>query len=216
MLNSQSSRLARTVANSAPAMRLALHFRFIERGEFVSSTSVAVRLLARVLWAVRPHLRETGSLVIRMEKLFYTQDLGGELEAGWRRSIRSSRTWPRKAHENFGELDRIFVVVISGRLTDVAGAVCQRVERPSRHPFMFGLQVDKDSPYQQSIYLSRGFTPIGVLHVDGSLELAFSAIEYHPEIERMLQLMKTDAALSGAAVATARSLIAHGDGSLRG
>jgi hypothetical protein len=194
-------------ATSSPLISLALHFRYIERGQLVSSSLVAVRLLARVLWAVKPCLLETGSLVVRMEKLFYTQHLGGKPVAAWSRSLEHCIRWPRVDVGDLGELDRIFVVVLSGRLGNVAEALCRRVDRPRPYPLLFGLLVDSSDAAQTARYLSAYSTPIGVLHTDASLELAFSAIEYHPEIERMFSLMRMQAPLSRAALVAVRRLL---------
>jgi hypothetical protein len=188
-------------------MSLALHFRFIEIGDFSSDVRIAVRLLARVLWSIRPHLEETGPLIVRMEKPFYTQYLGGRLETGWRDSIRNCRRWPQLDPDDLGELDRIFSIVLSGRLAKMAGILCKKLDRSSRYSFLFCLAIDPENRYQEAIYLSAYNTPIGVLHADASLELAFSAIEYCPDLVRMLALLKMPTDISDAACATAFRLI---------
>ena len=68
-------------------MTIALHFQHIMRGELLSDSDVEVKLLKRTLVELLPMLPSIGSVLIRTGKLFYTQDLGGDLESTWRESI---------------------------------------------------------------------------------------------------------------------------------
>ena len=190
-----------------PIATLAFHFRFIEGGEWASSTTVAVRLLARVIWSVRPYLAETGSLIVRMEKLFYTQELGSALETSWSSSARNTRRWPAVDPRTITDRDRVFTVVISGRLAGLASLLFQRLSRPCHHQFLLGLLVNPDDLLQARVYLGRRCTPIGVLHSDSSFELAFTAIEYEPQMERMLRLLQINPTMSASAVSTALGLV---------
>lgn len=184
----------------SPSVSLALHFRFIDRGDYLNSQLIGTRLLARALWAVKPYLAETGPLIVRGEKLFYTQDLEPHVLAAWQEEVLSCNRWPLIDAATLGDLDRIFVVVLTGRLLGIARELCGRLCRAGRHPLLLGLVVTPDATQLQSIYLSRRCTPIGMLHSGDRIELAFDAIEYSPYLERMLDLMKIDATVSRAAL----------------
>lgn len=188
---------------SSPVVSLAFHFRFIKGGEWTSSTTVALRLLARVIWSVTPDLAETGSLVVRMEKLFYTQELRSALEANWHTSTMNSLRWPPINPNDIDDLDRIFSIVVSGRLLKVAASLCQRLHRPCQYPFLFALLVNSENVSHAAIYLGRRCTPMGILHINSSFEMAFGSIEYHPQIEVLMRRMKIDAAASDAALSSA-------------
>ena len=195
---------------------LAFHFQYIMRGEYVSDTAVAVLLLERMLLALRPIAAGIGSVVIRMEKLFYTQHLGGTLEGGWRESLQQSRlslnskleTWSGKTRV---PLDRIFVVVISGRLDERLEALSRRFSRYRRYPYLWGMQVASDNHYQEAIYLSQS-TPIGILHPDFTLEFAFGCIEYEPDFVKMLGRLGIENTISDAALREVLRLIDEDEG----
>lgn len=55
----------------------------------------------------------------------------------------------------------------------------------------------------------RYATPIGILHPGRRLELAFSAIEYWPEVERMLRRLGIECDLSDSGMREALRLVNH-------
>lgn len=191
----------------SPSVSLALHFRFIDQGDYLNSLSIGTRLLARALWAVRPFLTETGPLIVRGEKLFYTQDLEPHVLAAWREEVLTCNRWPTIDALTLGDLDRIFTVVLTGRLLGIAQELCGRLRRAGRHPLLLVMVVSPEATQLQRIYLSRRCTTIGMLHPGNRIELDFDAIEYSPLLERMLDLLKVDMTVSRAAIETTLELM---------
>lgn len=197
-----TEKFLQNVMRTSPSISLALHFRFIEQGDWLSDTTVSVRLLARVLWAIRPFLEETGPLVLRMEKLFYTQELQEQSISAWADEAQSCRKWPSIDPGKLGDLDRIWVVVLTGRLVGFAQAICRRLQRAGRYPMLLGMVVSPEATRLQRIYLTQRFNCLGVLHSGDLVELALDSVEYQPVLERMLHLMKFNVAVSAAAAKT--------------
>ena len=204
-----TEKFLQSVMRTSPSISLALHFRFIEQEDWLSDATVSVRLLARVLWAIRPFLEETGPLVLRMEKLLYTQELQEQSISAWTDEAQSCRRWPSIDPGTLGDLDRIWVVVLTGRLFGFAQETCHRLQRAGRYPLLLGMVVSPEAKQLQRIYLSQRSNCLGILHPGNLVELAFDSVEYQPVLERMLRLMKFDVAVSAAAIRTMLDLTHH-------
>jgi len=187
---------------------LAFHFRFVMPGEFVSDQQVAVDCLARVLRALRRDLVPRGPVQLRMEKLFYTQDLGGVLEAGWRDALDEAPLvlGPRAVSATGGfavPLDRILVISVGGSVRHLLEEWCTRIEKLAVGRFLFGLSVDAADPNHEAIYLGAHATPLGVLHRGARLERSFESIEYEPLMSKVLNRLGIHHEVSNAAAALA-------------
>lgn len=173
------------------SITLALHFNYDLRGEWFSGTTVAVKLLERVMLEVRPHLLSGGSVIFRMDKLLYAQELNDRSEKLWRLSVDSSCRWRGPWHKvtlggDLGcPLDRVLVVVVSGLANDACEELCKRLERFRTHRFLGALVVDEGDRIQQVVYLSERMTRIGILRQDGTIECGMGCLEYSPEIDQM-------------------------------
>jgi len=130
---------------SRAAATVAFHFRFVMPGQYVCNQTVAVDRLTRVLRAIRADLRAgTGTVSIRMGQLFYTQDLGGDLELDWWGSIFGmpvmvGGTTFRAHLDDAVPLDRILVVSVSGDLAGRLDLWSRRVEEVAGDRFLFAL-----------------------------------------------------------------------------
>lgn len=197
-----TEKFLQSVMRTSPSISLALHFRFIEQGDWLSDTTVSVRLLARVLWAIRPFLEETGPLVLRMEKLLYSQELQEQSISAWTDEAQSCRRWPSIDPGTLEDLDRIWVVVLTGKLLGFAQETCRRLQRAGRHPLLLGMVVSSEATQLQRTYLSHRSNCLGVLHPGDLVQLAFDSVQYQPALERMLRLLKFNVTCSAAAIRT--------------
>ena len=201
---------------SGAPMTLALHFNYNLRSEWPSGTSVAVKLLERVMLEVRPDLVRTGSIIFRMDKLLYSQELNDKSEKLWRLSLDSSRGWRGPWHEvtlggDLGcPLDRVLVVVVSGLSTDASEKLCKRLERFRTHRFLGALFVDMEDRIHQVLYLSERMTRIGILRQDETIECGLGCMEYSPEIDQMWAKHGIESYFSKAGVNSVLGLLGPG------
>jgi hypothetical protein len=170
---------------------LAFHFRYIMPGEWLDSREVAVLLFARVLRAVGPDFKKTGSLLFRIGPLIYTSELDGPLVNALRNSHTAAAEWrfcrgqQHKLTEYVVPLDRTFVVTVSGRVLELQNQWGKRLQRYVRHPFLCSLAVDIDDPAQELTYL-RQCHVVGELRLARHLVLEYESIEFEPELSTML------------------------------
>lgn len=197
--------------HGSDSVTIALHFQHIMRGELLSDTDVEVKLLKRTLVELLPMLPIIGSVLIRTGKLFYTQDLGGDLESSWRESIGkvNSQAHILKSKQfdvNSFPLDRIFVIALSGNLACSLMPLYQRLRRFRNHKLLFGMQIDAGERSQDIVYL-RSTSAIGSINKLGHFELGFDAIEYVDEIPGMLDKIGVESSLSHAALNNSLKLL---------
>lgn len=187
---------------------MAFHFRFIMPGEWACDQQVAVGRLVRVIRALCEHLAQCEPVFLRMEQLFYTQDLGGELEAGWRRA---SALVPRSGVDielqEAVPLDRILVVSATGIVRDYLDRWCSLVRDADPDRFLYGLLVDQQDRCHKAIYLSPYSTPIGMLHEGRYLERSFESIEFEPVLSRVMRWIGVEEGLTKDAMLTALELL---------
>ena len=196
--------------HGSDAVTIALHFQYIMPGELLSDTDVDLKLLKRTLVELLPMLPSIGSVLIRTGKLFYTQDLGGDLESSWRESIGKVDS---QAHILTGKhfdvnsfpLDRIFVIALSGNLANSLTPLYQRLQRFRKHKLLFGMQINSRDRSQDIVYF-RSTSAIGSINKLGKFELSFNSIEYVDEIPRMLAKIGVEYSLSNAALNSALKL----------
>jgi hypothetical protein len=215
-----ANRLGQSYLGSMPApdsspprqCTLAFHFRYIMPGEWLDSNQVAILLLAQLLRVVRPGLKTTGNLLVRMGKLIYTQDLDGPLGTALRDShiATSRRRFCRgqqcELTEYLVPLDRIFVITVSGRVNGFQLRWSKQLRRHVRHPFLFSLEVNVDDRAQEIAYLKQA-TVVGELQLDGCLQLEFDSIEFEPNLSTLLDRMGMRNAASVAAMRTALGIL---------
>lgn len=172
-------------------MTVGFHFRYIMSGEYYKSDKVDFVLLKRVLRVIQPNLVETGTVLIRIGKLVYTQDLNGPQGAALRTAFARSpkrcfsRGQQRELTEGTIPLDRIFVVTLSGRLGGFQKPWSQSLRRHVRHPFLFSLEVDVADRGVEWIYLRQN-TAIGELSADNRITLDFEALELDEHLPKLL------------------------------
>lgn len=189
---------------------LALHFQFILPNTFASDIAVAVLLLERTLRALRSNMATVGPLLFRMDKLFYTQDLGGSVEADWRESMERCirRVEIVSNSTSMVRLDRIFVITICGAIGSVIRRLLKHLAKYRRYPLLFAVDVNSLEVAQERVYLHA--TPIGVLHTDWTLEAAFSCVEYEPDLQLMLARLRVQFRLSKPALREALKVLNGG------
>lgn len=186
-----SPRVKTALVRLGARVTIALHFSSRARGEWLSSNRKAVGLIERVMIELRPHLPSVGPITFRLDQLFDSHpDVSNE--ALWRRSLESGARWkgPPRHNMTLGgilgcALDRVMVVVVSGRLGDLTERLCKRLSRYQTHRFLGGLIVDEQDRVHQAVYLSELMTPIGTLHPNGSVACELGCVDYSPEIEDM-------------------------------
>jgi hypothetical protein len=151
-----------------------------------------------------------GPLLFRMDKLFYTQDLGGSVEADWRESMaRCIRQVELVSNStSILRLDRIFVVTICGTVGGVVQCLLKRLAKYRTYPLIFAVDVNSLEVAQERAYLNA--TPIGVLHIDWTLEAAFSCVEYEPDLQLMLARLGVQFRLSKPALREALKVLNGG------
>lgn len=193
-------------------LTLAFHFRYIMPGEWLDSNEVAILLLARLLRVVRPRLKTTGNVLIRMGPLIYTQDLNGPLGTALRDShiATAKRRFCRGKQSELTDylipLDRVFVVTVSGRVQGFQERWSKHLRRHVHHPFLFSLEVNVDDLVQEIAYLKQS-TVVGELQVGGCLQLEFESIEFEPNLSAALERMGMQSAHSVAAMRTAVGIL---------
>lgn len=187
---------------------MAFHFRFVMPGEWVCAQQVAVGRLGRVIRALREQLTRSEPVFLRMEKLFYTQDLGGELEAGWRRASELV-AWASVGAESREEvpMDRILVVSVTGNVREHLLTWSALVREADPNRFLFGLLVNQRDRCHQAIYLSPYSTPIGLLREGQHLERSFESIECESVLSRVMRWIGVEESLSEHAMRTSRELL---------
>jgi hypothetical protein len=183
---------------------VAFHFQYLQRGETNPATPVHIKLLERVLIGLIQHLKQTGSLVIRMGQLFYTQHLDSELEIGWRESVSTehynySPKWSSECTANVIPLDRIYVVTVTGELSELINQLIKQLSRYRKYRFLYALEVSTNNKYHDVIYRSMP-SVVGILHPSGELESAFSSVEFEPYLSAMLKRIEIPSYFSGAAI----------------
>lgn len=170
---------------------VAFHFRFVMPGQYVCDQTVAVDRLTRVVRAIRADLTHC-AVSVRMGQLFYTEDLGGDLEADWWASIFVVPVvvggTTVRAHLNAAvPLDRILVVSVSGDLAGKLEDWSRRVEEVAGDRFLFALAPRKGCRSHDAVYFGATCPVVGELHVGSVWELTFEAMEYEPALSAALR-----------------------------
>lgn len=173
---------------------LAFHFRYVMREQFISDHAVAADRLARVLRGIRPGLAESGVLSMRMGKLFYTHQLRTSLEVGWWQALQSTRvvegkTTLRTNLDSVVPLDRMFVVSVTGDVSDRLDAWSQRVEAVAGDRFLFACEPVQSAHAHRQIYFGANAWLIGELHGSSRWEPQWEAVEFGPELGPRLRRM---------------------------
>ncbi len=184
---------------------IAFHFRYVMPGQYVCETTVALDRLTRVLRALRGDLVQ-GTASVRMGQLFYTQDLGSDLESGWWAGIFGmpvvvGATTARAHLDALVPLDRILVVSVSGNVAGKLEDWSRRIEAVAGDRFLFALKPSRGARSHDAVYFGATCPVVGELRDGAVWELTFDAMEYEPALSAALRRLGIERDPSEAEVA---------------
>jgi hypothetical protein len=207
--------------SAAPACQLidpisiAFHFKCRTHGRRDAIEDVATRSLERVLRVVRPRLQHTGPLLVRMDVLLHSSDLGSEVDRAWRRSLTTSTRYDgiRVTFDGIAHLcdaDDIFAVTLTGKLRGLLSELSYPLERYRRNGFLFSMEICRRDASQSCVYLGVNATPVGVLHPDGTLESTIeSLLLFQPQLDQLLARLGIQSILSNAGLASLQRIVSQ-------
>jgi hypothetical protein len=172
-----------------------------------------MRSLERVLSVVRPRLQHTGPLLVRMDVVLQSSDIGSEVDRAWRSSLTTSTRYDgiRVMFDGISHLcdaNEIFAVTLSGKLHGLLSDMSCPLERYHRNGFLFSMEIDRRNACQSSVYLGANGTPVGVLHPDWTLESTIeSLLIFQPELDELLAKLGIQSRLSDAGIASLQRIV---------
>lgn len=193
------------------SMSISLNFQYILPDEILDSDEVSIRIIQRVINALVPISDSIGSVIIRADKLLYSQYVGTQHETCLQNVIRMSDDWTYlRCNPEFNiyalPLDCVFTVLISGNLAGKIDSIFEKLLPNLDHPVLFAMELRTNIQAHVHYFLSP-LNSFGILNKDGTLELSFDVIEYDPELLAELTQCGVSIGLSDAATAKCLKLL---------